>query len=115
MNSNEHPMSVRFEQDDEGEQVRIFLTGELDVSTAPDLLAELQAAHAQRASVITLDLSKLDFIDSSGLSVLVTMHKRTSEEDTRFVLASPSPVFLKVAEVAGLHDFFDIDDSVPLS
>jgi len=64
--------------------------------------------------VITLDPSDLDLIDSSDLSVLVTMHKRAREEETRFILTSPSPGFPKVAQVSG-SDFFDFDDSVPIS
>jgi anti-sigma B factor antagonist len=111
MNSAEHPLGVRVERDDGGESVRIFLSGELDMSTGPDLLAQLQESHAHGASDITVDLSELDFVDSTGLCVLVTMHKRAREEKTRFVLASPLPQFLNLIRVAGLDDYFDLDGS----
>jgi anti-sigma B factor antagonist len=111
MNSAEHPLSVRVEQDEGSENVRIFLSGELDVSTDPDLLAQLQESHAHGVTEITVDLSELEFVDSTGLSVLVTMHKRARDEKTRFVLASPLPQFLNLIQVAGLNDYFDLDGS----
>jgi anti-sigma B factor antagonist len=111
MNSADHPLSVRVEQDERRQNVRIFLSGELDVSTDPDLLAQLQESHAQGVSEITVDLSELEFVDSTGLSVLVTMHKRAQDEKTRFVLTSPLPQFLNLIQVAGLHDYFDLDGS----
>ena len=109
MNSAEHPLSMRVEQDEKGETLRIFLQGELDVSTSPDLLAQLHASHAQGATEITLDLSELDFIDSTGLSVLVSMQKRALSDKTKFVLTSPTPNFLRLVEVTGLTDFFGLD------
>jgi anti-sigma B factor antagonist len=114
MNSAKHPLSVRREQDEGGETVRIFLRGELDVSTSPDLLAQLQESHALGASEVIVDLSELDFIDSTGLSVLVTMRNRARDEKTRFAVTSPSERFLSVVRVAGLNDFFDFDDSAPI-
>jgi anti-sigma B factor antagonist len=111
MNSAERPLSLRVDQDEGGERVRILLSGELDVSTDPELLARLQESHARGVSEITVDLSELEFVDSTGLSVLVTMQKRARDEKTRFVLASPSPQFLNLIRVAGLTDYFDLDDS----
>jgi anti-sigma B factor antagonist len=115
MNSAKHPLSVRVEKDGGGANVRIFLKGELDVSTSPDLLAQLQESHALGVTEITVDLSELDFVDSTGLSVLVTMRNRARDEKTRFALASPSSQFLSVVRVTGLEDFFDFDGSTPIS
>jgi anti-sigma B factor antagonist len=114
MNSAKHPLSVRVDQDEGGGTVRIFLRGELDVSTSPDLLAHLQESHVRGASEVTVDLAELDFIDSTGLSVLITMRNRARDEKTRFALTSPSEQFLSVVQVAGLNDFFDFDDSAPI-
>ena len=115
MNSAKHPLSVRREQDEGGETVRIFLRGELDVSTSPDLLAQLQESHALGASEVIVDLSELDFVDSTALSLLITMQKRARDEKTRFVLTSPSPRFVRLVQVAGLSDFFDFDGSGSIS
>jgi anti-sigma B factor antagonist len=115
MSSPEHPLRMRVEQDKAGDNVRIFLSGELDVSTSPDFRAQLEQSHAQGVSEITLDLSELDFVDSTALSLLITMQKRARDEKTRFVLTSPSPRFVRLVQVAGLSDFFDFDGSGSIS
>jgi anti-anti-sigma factor len=52
--------------------VRLSLTGELDLGTAPVLEDRLTPLRATK-SPVTLDLSRLDFIDSTGLHLLVRM------------------------------------------
>ena len=97
----------------EGATVRVFLTGELDLSTAPDVLAQIQGLSSGGLPDLVIDLSALDFIDSAGLYVFITLHKRARAEATKFVLASPRAQFLRLTEVAGLQDYFDFDDSTP--
>ena len=115
MNSAKHPLNVRVERDEGRENVRIFLRGELDVSTAPGLLVQLQQLHALGVSEIAVDMSELEFIDSTGLSLLVTMHKRARDEKARFVLISPSPQFLSVVQLTCLNDFFDFEGAATAS
>jgi len=58
------------QQTDEPGLIRLTLVGELDLSTAP-LLKERLSSLRSDALVVRLDLSKLAFIDSSGLHVLL--------------------------------------------
>ncbi len=58
------------EESRQGAEVRVSLVGELDLYTAPALEDRLQGL-AFTSRVVRLDLSKLDFIDSSGLRVLI--------------------------------------------
>jgi len=53
-----------------GDSLRLSLTGELDRATAPDLEDRLATLRA-RKSPVRLDLSKLDFMDSTGLHLLI--------------------------------------------
>lgn len=55
----------------DGAWVRLRLTGELDLGSAPVLRARLEALRAQRQSV-RLDLSSLEFMDSSGIHLLIS-------------------------------------------
>jgi anti-sigma B factor antagonist len=109
--SEDEALRIRIDQDGAGS--RLVLSGELDVSTAPKLLTCLQDLHAQYPCDLAVDLSELDFIDSIGLSLLVTMHKRAQSEGKRLVLAFPSPQFRRVIEVTGLTDYFDFDGLAP--
>ena len=75
----------------ETEGTVIEAVGEVDLTTAPQLREELLAAvgHADKPAVI-VDLSKVDFIDSAGLALLVEARKRLSPEGrTLSVLLAP--------------------------
>jgi anti-anti-sigma factor len=89
--------------------VLLVLQGELDVSTAPVLLEYLQASNGGVPENFCLDLSDLDYVDATGLRLLVTMHQRARADGTRFTLTAPSKEFLKLLEVTGLEDFFEFD------
>ncbi len=84
-----------------GEQPRqLTLEGDLDSHTAPNLETAIQALGY--GSGITIDLAHVDFIDSSGLRVLITTHTTLDEQGGRLVLASPSPAVVRLFEITGL-------------
>lgn len=86
----------------------VRLSGDLDVATAPGLWEQLLGLSGQGVRAVTLDLAELDFIDSSGLSVLVAASKHLRERDGDLMLLSPKPSTRKVLEITGLTDVFAI-------
>ena len=84
------------------------LLGELDMSTAPRLGDELARLASDGATMVTVDLSDLAFIDSTGLSVLITGLKRLRQQGGDMVLRSPTPGTRKVLEITGLTEVFSI-------
>lgn len=84
----------------------IRLLGELDMSTAPQFRDELMRLAEGGSPQITVDLSELVFIDSTGLSVLITGLKRVRQQGGDMALRSPSPSTRKVLEITGLHEVF---------
>ncbi len=89
-------------------QHEIRLLGELDMSTASLLRDELERLTSDGATLVTLDLSDLAFIDSTGLSVLITALKRLREQGGDITLRSPTPGTRKVLEITGLTQVFSI-------
>lgn len=85
------------------------LLGELDMSTAPQLREELLRVVADGAKMVTVDLSELAFIDSTGLSVLITGLKRLRQQGGEMALRSPTPGTRRVLEITGLTEVFSID------
>lgn len=77
------------------------LIGELDLAAydvATDALSHLfEAAHD-----VTLDVSRLSFVDSSGIRLFIRLHQ--SLTGGRLVLRSPTPHVARVLEIAGLPD-----------
>lgn len=86
----------------------VRLVGDLDISTAPLLREGLLRILADGSGDVTLDLSRLSFIDSTGLSVLVGAYKRARESGRTVVLRSPRPSARKVLEISGLDTVFEI-------
>jgi anti-sigma B factor antagonist len=92
-----------------GEQAyEVHLLGELDMSTAPQLRDELLRLTSNGAREVTVDLSDLQFMDSTGLSVLITGLKRLREKGGDMALRSPTPGTRRVLEITGLTDIFAI-------
>jgi anti-sigma B factor antagonist len=76
--------------------------GELDMASAPELRAAIERACAASPSAITLDLSRLTFIDSTGLHVIASTSERCKGLAIDFQLVpGPQPV-QRLFEVTGL-------------
>jgi anti-sigma B factor antagonist len=95
----------------DGAAVTVRIVGELDVVTAPGLEQRLGELCDEGARCLTVDLSSLAFIDSSGLSALVTTLKRYRAEGGDVVLRSPTRPTAKVLEISGLDQVFTIEDN----
>ena len=82
--------------------VEVALRGELDVATVPDLHEQLIELVDRGEVVINLDLSDLRYIDSTGLSLLVTTQKRVTQMGGSLLVRHPTPSTLKIFAVTGL-------------
>lgn len=94
-----------------GDAVRIALTGDLDLSTAKR--AEEAITEAERSSppLLLLDLRGLNFMDSTGLRVVVSADKRAKREGRRTVIVQgPQPV-RRVFEITRLDERLEIVNS----
>ena len=90
-----------------GDRMTIALEGRLDTMTSPELEKELQGCLGDVAE-LTLDLSKLDYISSAGLRVLLTAHKALLGKDGLKV-THVNDVVLEVLEVTGFADILTIE------
>jgi anti-anti-sigma factor len=84
--------------------------GELDVATAPILEAAL-AEELRRSNTVTLDLDGLDFMDSSGLSVLVANLKRARSAGGDLVVIVTKPGLRRLFDLTGLSEMFNLDEN----
>ena len=90
----------------------LSVRGEVDVYTAPRLRERLVELVAQGKHQIVVDLEGVDFLDSTGLGVLVGGLKRLRSHDGDLALVCTQPRILKVFEITGLTKVFSIHDSV---
>lgn len=86
--------------------------GEIDVATAPKLRERLLAMVSEQRYRIVVDLEEVDFIDSTGLGVLIGARKRVGIQDGEMRLVCTDARIVKVFEITGLDRVFDIRESV---
>ena len=85
----EPEFSVVAEHDGSGFVLSVY--GELDMASAPELEKQVKRLQWAGAASIVIDLSGLDFIDSTGLHVLILAHRRAPEGQLT-LLRGPRPV-----------------------
>ena len=90
-----------------GTTLEIALEGRLDTMTAPELEAELQK-DMDGADSLVMDFSKLDYISSAGLRVLLSAHKAMSAKSGMKV-TNVNEIVREVFEVTGFADILTIE------
>jgi anti-sigma B factor antagonist len=98
--------------------VVLAVTGELDVATAPRLRQEAvrivsgRAADSSGPTKMVIDLSGVDFLDSTGLGVIIGVLKRVRSHGGELVLAGLTPQVEKVFEITRVSEIVRIVASV---
>ena len=89
-----------------GSTLSLTLSGRLDTITAPNLLSFFEKAQAERpADAVTVDCSRLDYISSAGLRVLLIMHKACAGGVT---LCSANEVVTEILSQTGFDSILNI-------
>jgi anti-anti-sigma factor len=92
----------------EVQERRIFVRGDVDIATAPELGAQLDEAIAAHHDVV-LDCCGLTFIDSSGVRTIVTAHRKLGELGGRLRIVNMDGIGRRVIDTLGLGDVLDVD------
>ena len=90
-----------------GADLKIALEGRLDTMTAPELEAELRTSM-DNAETLTMDFSKLEYISSAGLRVLLSAHKVMSAKGGMKV-TKVNEIVQEVFDVTGFADILTIE------
>ena len=85
----------------------ITVSGEIHVSTAPEFSRRLDGAIAHGNNLV-LDLTPTEFIDSTGLSVLLNGLRKVTRQRGRMALVCTNPTVLRLFEITRLDATFDI-------
>jgi len=92
------------------------LEGEIDLHVSPQVSASLSSIIAQKPSQVVVDLSKVTYIDSSGLAVLIEAMQNVDNYGGKFSLCSLQDGVRPIFEIARLDQVFRIfpDESAAL-
>jgi anti-sigma B factor antagonist len=90
----------------------VIAAGEIDLYTAPKLQADLAAIidGASPATRVVIDMSGVEFCDSTGMNVLLSCLRQVRERGGELELAAPRPAVKKILQVTGLDAVFTVSE-----
>jgi anti-anti-sigma factor len=86
----------------------IDVRGEVHVSTAPEFSDRLNEAISRGMPGVVVDMTRVAFIDSTGLGVLLTALRRVTRRQGRLALAVSNPTVRRLFEITQMDATFDI-------
>jgi anti-sigma B factor antagonist len=92
--------------------VHVALVGELDLSTVAKVQEELRKVEASSPATLVVDLSKLTFLDSTGLRCIVTADERARAEGRRIVIVRGPDAVQRVFAITRLEERLEMVDDV---
>jgi anti-anti-sigma factor len=94
----------------DGDAHLVALCGELDLANAGTAKAALDASLGDDGSRVVIDMSELEFIDSTGIALLVAALGRNGGEDRVRFVPSTAPAVTRVLELTGLSERLPLAD-----
>ena len=85
------------------------LSGDLDIVTSDGVKRDLAALVDTGHVALALDLSDVGFVDSSGLGVLVAIHRHAESNGGSFVVRSIPPQVKRLFDITRLGDLLTVD------
>jgi anti-sigma B factor antagonist len=95
----------------DGAKVTLAVSGEVDLYSSPDLRKAIRKQFDGSPETIVVDLSKVAYMDSSGVATLVEGLRAAAREKKTFELLSPSGQVRKVLQLSRLDTVFVIRDA----
>ncbi|MHB8242780.1 MAG: STAS domain-containing protein [Solirubrobacteraceae bacterium] len=98
------PKGIDIEQTEQDGSYTLLLRGELDIASVPSLEAAMRRLCIEGTRAVTLDLSTLVFIDSTGLAAIVLASKICENNGYELTLIPGSSAVQRLFELTGLID-----------
>jgi anti-sigma B factor antagonist len=89
----------------------LVVSGEVDMAGSDELrTAGVTAIHAHDHQTLKIDLSRVTFLDSTGLGALIHLRNTTNEEPGALVLLDPSEPVLRLLALTRLNEVFALSE-----
>ncbi len=97
-------------QDGQG-AILIEVSGELDLASSPELEEQLERGIASDVEVLIIDLRALEFMDSTGLSVLVRAHQKATQAGKQFAVVKGPQQVQRLLSLTGVSERLTVVDT----
>jgi anti-anti-sigma factor len=89
----------------------VSVSGELDLASGPELETELDRLAGPEIKLVVIDLRQLDFMDSTGLSIIVRAHQRMAGEGCEMGLVKGSQQVQRLLDLTGVAERLRLVDT----
>ncbi len=101
---------LHFERNEGTDELRIRVDDKkFDITVAAEFRRQVNDNWDDGIHGVIIDFSKVEFIDSSGVGALVSVHKRIADQQQSVTLLNPCPAVLSVIELLRLHRVFKLE------
>jgi anti-sigma B factor antagonist len=100
-------MSFQIEKFIEDKKVKIVPVGDLDIVNSKSFKDEVLKLMEENQEIL-IDGEKLDYMDSTGLGVLISLYKKSKSTNSRLYLTNLKPNIYKLFDITGLNNVFEI-------
>lgn len=100
--------SLSFRVDRDDASVCLAVGGEIDIATSPQLVSQARTMIDETLSILTLDLSEVTTLDSSGIKALTAVYHYASARDCQLIVRNPQDVVQQVLDIARVGDYVTI-------
>ncbi len=104
-------MALQLSQTEVDGLIVIQPDGEIDLYSSPNLRKAILVAVQSARSEVRVDLSRVGYMDSSGVATLVEGLQGCGKNQKTFSLLQPSPAVMKVLQLARLDSVFEIREA----
>jgi anti-sigma B factor antagonist len=98
-----------------GKVAVVAASGDLDMLTAPQLRDAIGTALGKNPEGLIVDLTKVDFLGSAGMQVLMEAHNQTGNTPTRLAVVAEGPATARPLKITGITDLIDLYSSLDVA
>ncbi len=105
---------AQLQLDEEDGVTVAIVAGEIDLSNAAELEVAISHAVANEAVGLVVDLAEVDYLDSSGVTLLFNLSRRVSRRQQEFVVVVPNEAHVReILTLSGATEALELQDSLP--
>lgn len=101
----------RVEVQERGQGTVIALSGELDLASGAALEEAFERVFASDTNLVVIDLRGLEFMDSTGLSIIVKAHQTVEDRDLRLYVVNGPPQVQRLLSLTGVAERVSLIDA----
>ena len=105
-------LNFDLETETEGSSALIRIRGDLDLQVVDQVTDALTRIESEEPELLVIDLSRLTFMDSSGMGTVAAAHIRASEAGRRFAIVRPPAGVRQAFDRTGLNEVIKVTDDL---